>query len=246
MSEVAKNEVVKQNTQNQLDSFTGYDERIEGDARPQGGGVVQGTLAKFSNEGAWITGDGDELPSGLELVAVDVARLCQKWVDQKPEETIFVAPGEKFPDIDELNAKAPKSEWREDLNGKMVGPWQRQSVLYLLDLKTLDKYTYPTATTGGSIAIRELCEKTKWMRQHRGPSICAVVRLSDTHMATRFGGRQRPHFEIVRWIGLDDEHALPSTPSPALAGSAAVPVHEVKEPSLKEDLDDDLPDFAKK
>ena len=242
------NQVVNQSTQTQLDPFAGYDDRIEGDARPQGGGVIQGTLAKFSNEGAWITGDGDELLSGLELVAVDVARLCQKWVDQKPEETIFVAPGEKFPDIDELNTKAPKSEWREDLNGKMVGPWQRQSILYLLDLKTLDKYTYPTATTGGSIAIRELCEKTKWMRRHRGQNVCAVVRLSDTHMATRFGGRQRPHFEIVRWIGLDGEGALSAPKPPALEGGDAAPVsmHEVKEPSLKEDLDDDLPDFAKK
>jgi hypothetical protein len=244
MSNAARNEITKQSTETQLDGFTGYDDRVEGDDRPQGGAVIQGVIVKFSNEGKWITGDDDELSSNLELVAVDAARIVQKWIDQKPEQTIFVAPGQKFPDVKEMNEKAPRSEWRENLNGEMVGPWQMQHVLYLVDLQTLDKYTYPTSTTGGSIAIRELCDKVKWMRRRR-PDANAVVTLSDVHMNTRFGGRQRPHFLIKRWIGLDGEGAL-STPKPlALEGGAAGLVHEVKEPSLKEDLDDDLPDFAK-
>jgi hypothetical protein len=246
MSSVAvKKEVARQSTETALDGFAGYEDRVEGDDRPQGGAVIQGCIAKFTNEGTWITGDGDELSRELELVAVDVARIVQKWIDQKPAETIFVAPGERFPDVEAMNEKTPKSEWREDLNGKSVGPWQMQHVLYFVDLQTLDKYTYPTSTTGGSIAIRELCDKVKWMRKHRGP-VNAVVTLSDVHMNTRFGGRQRPHFNIVRWIGLEGEGAL-STPKPlALEGGAAVRVREVKEPSLAEDMNDDLPDFAKK
>jgi hypothetical protein len=245
MSEAARNEIAKLSTETQLDGFTGYDDRVEGDDRPQGGAVIQGTIIKFSNEGEWITGDGDELSRELELVAADAARIVQKWINQKPEETIFVAPGQKFPDVKEMNEKAPRSEWRENLNGEMVGPWQMQHVLYLVDLQTLDKYTYPTSTTGGSIAVRELCDKVKWMRRHR-PDANAVVTLSDVHMNTRFGGRQRPHFNIVRWIGLEGEGALP-TPKPlALEGGTAALVREVKEPSLKEDLNDDLPDFTKK
>jgi hypothetical protein len=244
MSNAARNEITKQSTETQLDGFTGYDDRVEGDDRPQGGAVIQGVIIKFSNEGEWITGDGDELSRELELVAVDIARIVQKWINQKPEETIFVAPGQKFPDIEEMNEKAPRSEWRENLNGEMVGPWQMQNALYLVDLQTLDKYTYPTSTTGGSIAIRELCDKVKWMRRRR-PDTNAVVTLSDVHMNTRFGGRQRPHFKIVRWIGLDGEGALSTSKPLALEGGTAALVHEVKEPSLKEDLDDDLPDFAK-
>jgi hypothetical protein len=96
MSEAVRNEVVKQSAQTQLDGFTGYDDRVEGDDRPQGGAVIQGTIIKFSNEGDWITGDGDEMSRERELVAVDVARIVQKWIDQKPQETVFVAPGEKF------------------------------------------------------------------------------------------------------------------------------------------------------
>jgi DNA polymerase I-like protein with 3'-5' exonuclease and polymerase domains len=129
MSEVVKNEITKQSLQTQLDGFTGYDDRVEGDDRPQGGAVIQGTIIKFNNEGEWVTGDGDELSQELELVASDVARIVQKWINQKPEETIFVAPGEKFPDVEELNKKAPRSEWRENFNGEMVGPWQMQNVL---------------------------------------------------------------------------------------------------------------------
>jgi hypothetical protein len=241
MSDIAKNEITKQSLQTQLDGFTGYDDRIEGDDRPQGGAVIQGTIIKFNNEGEWVTGDGDELSQELELVASDVTRIVQKWINQKPEETIFVAPGEKFPDVEELNKKAPRSEWRENFNGEMVGPWQMQNVLYLVDPQTLDKFTYPTSTTGGAIAIRELCDKVRWMRRHRGPNVNAVVTLSDMHMHTRFGGRQRPHFLIKHWVGLDGE-----TPKPlARDGGTAAIVHKVKEPSIQEDLDDDLPDFVK-
>jgi hypothetical protein len=138
----------------------------------------------------------------------------------------------------------------------MVGPWQMQHVLYLVDLQTLDKFTYPTSTTGGSIAIRELCDKVKWIRRRR-PDANAVVTLSDAHMNTRFGGRQRPHFIIKRWIGLaDGEGALSAAKPLALEGGAAAEtpaapptqpgIYEITPPSLKEEMNDEIPDFAKK
>ena len=41
--------------------------------------------------------------------------------------------------------------------------------------------------------------------------VSPVVALADTFMPTRFGGRQRPHFVIKRWISLDGEqNALPA------------------------------------
>jgi len=44
-----------------------------------------------------------------------------------------------------------------------------------------------------------------------------VIRLSDTYMRTKFGGRQRPHFLIKRWIALGDgDRALPA-PDPSTA-----------------------------
>jgi hypothetical protein len=94
------------------------------------------------------------------------------------------------------------------------------------------------------------------MRQYRGPKVSAVITLADTFMKTRFGGRaggrQRPHFAVVRWIGFDEGSgkALPEpkpTPAPgAAAKSATLPWNEVEEPSLKEELNDDIPDFDEK
>jgi hypothetical protein len=235
---------VKQSTQTALDGFSEYDDRVEGDNRPQGGAIVQGTMLKFSMEGDWLTSDGEEVSSKLELIAAEVIRIAQKWVDQKPVETIFVAPGERFPNIDEMNGRAPRSEWREDLNGVPRGPWQKQTVVYFVDPVTLDRYSFPTSTIGGFIAVRELADKIRWMRRHR-PHAGPVVTLSDAHMNTRFGGRQRPHFNVVRWIELGGEGALSTGKPLAIEGGAAAIVHEVEEPSLREELNDDLPDSCK-
>ena len=235
-----------------LYGFSGFNEEVEGADPPQGGSVIHGTLIKFTSEAEWVTGNGDEMSRERELIVVDMVRIVQKWVDQMPQETIIVPPGEKFPDIKAMNEAAPQSEWREDLNGKKVGPYQKQNVVYLLDALSLDKLTFPTSTTGGGMACRDLSDKVAWMRKYRGPRVSAVITLSDRFMPTKYGGRQRPHFEVVRWIGFDTGEggdALPA-PKPALAGGAAAtpetpPWNEVEEPSLKEELNDDLPDFAK-
>jgi hypothetical protein len=227
-------EIVKQGT-TFVDNFDGWEDGVEGDDRPEGAGIIQGTLLKFSNEATWVTRDDDELASDLELVAVDVVRVVQKWEDRRPVETNTLEPGQKFPDLEEMNAKVPQSEWIEG-DGKPRGPWQAQHILYLVDLKTMDKYTYPTGTTGGRIAVGDLREKLVWMRRMRGPNVYPAVILSDTFMKTRFGGRQRPHFRIVRWVRLGgggvEVEALPppatQTPMP--------------ESSLAEELNDDLPD----
>jgi hypothetical protein len=134
----------------------------------------------------------------------------------------------------------------------MRGPWQAQHILYLLDLKTMDKYTFPTGTTGGRIAVHDLRDKTMWMRRLRRPNVYAVVLLSDTFMNTKWGGRQRPHFKIVRWVSLGSEsgqvEALPPPPPPPMTSQTTsqpdLPLNEVKEPSLAEEMNDEIPDFG--
>jgi hypothetical protein len=233
-----------------LDGFSGFNEEVEGDDRPQGGSMIHGTLVKFTSEAEWVTGNGDPMSRERELIVIDLVRAVQKWVDGKPVETIIVLPGEKFPDVKAMNEAAPKSEWRENLNGEMVGPWQMQYYVYLLDAHTLDKFTFPTSTIGGGMACREIADKVAWMRKYKGPKVSAVITLADTFMNTRFGGRQRPHFNIVRWIGFDTGgDALPA-PKPALKRGTATtpespPWKEVEEPSLREELNDDLPDDLK-
>ena len=235
-----------------LDGFSGFNEEVEGADRPQGGSVIHGTLIKFTSEGDWVTGDDEEMSRERELIPIDIVRIAQKWIDQMPRETIVVPPGAKFPDVEAMNEQSPKSEWREDLNGNKRGPWQMQYLVYLLDAHTLDKFTFPTSTIGGGMACRVLADKVAWMRKHKGPKVSAVITLADVFMKTKYGGRQRPHFHIVRWIGFDTgggDDALPP-PKPALEGGAATkskapPWNEVEEPSLAEEMNDDLPDDLK-
>jgi hypothetical protein len=194
----------------------------------------------------WVINDGDELPGDLELVVVDIARVVQKWRDHQPVETRILAPGEKFPDIKKLNEETPKSEWVEGPDQQLRGPWQSQHVVYLLNPATMDKYSWPTGTVGGSICVRDIVDKTNWMRSFRGSRVYPVVTLSDKFMNTRFGGRQRPDLIVKRWITLGGEsgkvEALPTTAQPALEKPATdVGARTVEEPSISEDMNDSIP-----
>jgi hypothetical protein len=195
-------------TKPEIDGFEGFNDRVEGGEDRHGGGVIKGILVKFSNEAAWLAGDGEDVPPDLELVAVDIARVVQKWQDHAPVETIVLEPGQKFPDVEQMNEDTPQDEWVDGPDGKPRGPWQSQHVVYLLNIETMDRFSYPTATIGGGIAVRELVDKTRWMRRYRGENVFPVVTLTDKHMNTKYGGRQRPFFEIKRWIRLGDGKAI--------------------------------------
>jgi hypothetical protein len=245
---------VKHEPTNLVDNFEGWEDGVEGDDRPQGAGIIQGTLIKFTNEYTWVMRDGEELPENLELCPVDVLRVVQKWHDQQPIETIILEPHQKFPDVKRMNEETPKAEWAEGPDGKMCGPHQAQHIWYLLDPKTMDKYTFPTGTAGGAIATRELRDKIVWMRKFRGPNVYPTVLLRDTFFPTRWGGRQRPHFKILpnRWVRLGGEgdqiepaSGLTPLPAPAPAeqttAQSDLPLNEVEEPSLKEEMGDEIP-----
>jgi len=121
--------------------------------------------------------------------------------------------------------------------------------VYLLDASQMQKYTFPTGTTGGSIAIRDLVEKLVWIRRLQGNNVFAVVTLGDVFMKTKFGGRQRPAFNIVRWARLGGDSNAPALPAPPMTPVAAVPLETVAEPAKAEAddfLNDPLPDFVAK
>jgi hypothetical protein len=254
-----------------LDGFEGYSDEVEGDDEQERSSnrVIVGELVKFTNDATWITGAGEKPPPDLELIVTDIGRIVQKWNDGNPGETIVLAPGERFPDVKKMNSEVPQEIWEEGPDGKPRGPWQAQHVVYMLNPLTMDRYSYPTGTVGGRIAVHDLVDKTKWMRRFRGANVYPVVRLSDKFMNTRFGGRQRPHFEIVRWVTLDGGgNALPAPDRPKLppqgaqaAAPAAVDEEEltararalklarqasanmrsVDPPSAKEVTDDEIP-----
>jgi hypothetical protein len=222
-----------------IDGFEGYEDAVEGGEDRAGNRIIQGPLVRFTNEAAWVAADGEELSPDLELVAVDVLRVVQRWHDEKPIETRVLQPGEKFPDITALNETVPKKEWAEGPDGKPRGPWQAQHIVYLLDPRTMGKFTYATGTVGGAIAVRDLVDSTCWMRRYRGMGVYPVVTLKDVFMPTRFGGRQRPRFDIARWVSLDGGGTLLTpTELPAIESPSTAP--EVKPVSAKEATDDEI------
>jgi hypothetical protein len=140
---IMSDELVKKADQ-PIDNFDGYEDATEGEEE-QSGSLLVGERVKFTNNAMWMVGD-DELPEGLELILIDVLRVLVKWGrDQKPikDATHILAAGEKWPDIEALNNKCPQNEWREGPDGKMQGPYQAQRVVYLLDPKTMTRYTWP-------------------------------------------------------------------------------------------------------
>ncbi len=223
----------------EVDGFDGYEDAAEG-AEERGGQVIQGQLVKFTNEATWETSDGEEIDSNREFVAVDIARVVQRWHDAKPVETIVLEPHQKFPDIKKLNNDVPKEEWVEGPDGAPRGPWQAQHIVYLLDPATMDRFSYPTGTTGGAIATRDLTDKVKWMRRFRGENVYAVVSLRDVFMNTKFGGRQRPHLEVRRWVrfGGDGEPLAVTGPVPRATDALE---ETVNPPTAKEATGDQIP-----
>jgi hypothetical protein len=224
----------------EVDGFDGFTDEVEGqEAASRAGAVIQGTKIAFTNEATWVMHNDEQISPKLEFIAVDIARVVQKWVDNLPVETRVLGPGEKVPDLIALNEAIPRSQWGKDPGGHPRAPWQFQYVVYLLDPITLDRFSYPTGTTGGKIAVHDLKDKTQWMRKFRGEKVCAVVTLADTFMKTQYGGRQRPHFIIQRWVRLGGGGEQPALAAPE--NSPTLPGLEVvAEPTMSEQMKDEI------
>jgi hypothetical protein len=202
-------ELKKPNTYD-ADGFADYDDNIEGGEERRSS---PGTYIKFTNEALWkISREDTAMPPELELLVASVVReMVKRDRDGAIIERTTLVPGQKFPDLKGLNDNAPRAEWRDGPNGPQ-GPYQGQSLVLLLDPERMDKFIYGAniETIGASICVRELVEKVCWMRRFRGAKVTPIVRLASKWMTTRFGGRMRPHLEIVRWVEAGGE------PAPAL------------------------------
>jgi len=224
-----------------LDGFEGYESGIEGkETQSQSDRGLSGVKLKFLN-GVWL--DPNEQEVTAELVVLDVQRKVQKWLtDDGPTETIVLAPGARWPDIDAMNAECPQSEWREKF-GKMAGPWSGEHVVLLVDPATMEPYWWPSPVTtiGSAVCVRNLVSQVKLMRQFRGALVYAVVKLAHTFMNTAYGGRERPHFDIMRWITFGASGSvLPAPNTPALTKNIPLEVQTVEKPTAKEVTGDEI------
>jgi hypothetical protein len=235
-------ELVRKSTQ-EIDGFDGYEDATEGEEEQFSSGLIVGEKIKFDNSQVWVDRNGDELPAGLEVAVIKVLRVEQKWgSDRKPieEYTRILEPGQKWSDLEALNAQCPQNEWREGPDGKMRGPWQGQRLVYFVDVQTMTKYTWPSPkdTVGSRICVNvDIVDRTLWKRKFRGANVYPVGELSDTFMPTRYGGRQRPHYKFKYWIkfGPDGEiQQLESSTQKVLGAKTIAP------PTAKEVTGDEI------
>jgi hypothetical protein len=174
---------------------------------------ITGTVIKYDAAKAehWNRSDGATIAN--RYIAVSIRAMVQKWVNDKPIETIIITPDEPAPDVEVLNQAADKSEWRTGPDGNLVGPWKAQIAIGLLEPKSKELVTFVSGSTGGRIAARELEKQTALERRFGNPRALPIVALSERTMKTKFGSRLRPHLNVVGWFG---DHG----PAPQIGNSA--------------------------
>jgi len=245
------NEVTKTTTSAlALDGFSaGYSDPFSAD-EGGGGSGFDGLKLKFTNDARWVNPDEEEIRA--LLVALNVVNRVQKWSGSggAPLETITLKPGERWPDIGALNNACP-DEWYTKF-GKFVGPWAGERVVLFADLDTMAGYWWPSPTgnMGASRCIRNLIGQTKRKRSLLGQLVFPIVELSHTFMQTSYGGRERPHLIVRKWITFGGgQSALPDRstiqvveelPTPAAVETTIPTTQEAERPSLKDELDDDI------
>src|SRR6516225_2472536 len=98
------NEMVKR-TVAELDGFDDFTNEVEGEENLNvSSRVIQGVKIKFLDP-RWSDNNEKDI-TGTLLTALGVLNVVNKWgPDNKPLETRILAPGEKFPNFEKLNAE---------------------------------------------------------------------------------------------------------------------------------------------
>jgi hypothetical protein len=224
--------------------------------------IIKGTIARWDSERGWHDRDGGSIPSPLYVVGT--RRVLQWW---KGKELYDERTEEPLPNPNDLNVEVPQEQWELDMNGKPKPPWALFHVVYLFDAGDAGVYTHINSTAGTAIAVERLEERIAYMQALRGEGVRPMVRLGDAPMRTRFGMRTRPNFEVVKdeWREFAGGRLLPG-PAPVVPqltsnggnGAGVTDTVEnkegiakyveikkvgkkVKEVSLSEELDDEIP-----
>jgi hypothetical protein len=190
---------------------TGVDDRL-----------IQGTIIRCV-DGVWSAKDETSFSKETRLIVLNTSEALQRWENQRPVETIIKKPGQRLPDVDELNAKIPKKRWEKGLDGQARAPWVKQNIAYLLDPRDASVFTFINSTVGAAIAIERLKDRVKMMRALRGERVVPVVELGALPMKTQFGVKQRPNFVIHAWRNLGGP-ASPNQPAIEYVSETVKPV----------------------
>lgn len=151
-------------------------------------------------------------------------KIDQHWKNGVPVETIVYSDDREIPYIDDLNEPFPRDTWEEGPYGPKP-PWQRNYVIYLLDPLSGATYTAINSTIGQLRAFEALRDRISLTRRLVANMSRRVVKLSSAMMKTRYGLKERPEFQVLRWHNL----------SPCAEPTMIAP------PTSAEVIDDDIP-----
>jgi len=123
------------------------------------------------------------------------------------------------------------------MDGKPRAPWVLQHVVYLLDPRSAESFTFLNSTWGARIAVDRLADRMENMRKLRGGNPHPVVKLESRKMKTKFGEKPRPEFTITKWVdmpGGGDIRAIEHKPD----------IKAIAPPTVSEELNDEIPWLA--
>ena len=186
--------------------------------------VLQGALLKFTGgteasdgSGLWTwTVDGESV-NGRLLMSYDKSFYIVRW---DPYETRPVTRETPADALEKLNAAIPQSEWPiGTYTKKPEAPYQLQRVVEFIDPQTLECFSWAHSVTiaGSSRAASDLENRIERTRRVHGDGVYPLVTLEATHMSTAYGGRKRPHLEVVGWVRRGMSGGIERVAPPTLA-----------------------------
>jgi hypothetical protein len=197
-------------------------------APPNGGGglrqrLLRGTLLKWKEVNGYLDRDGVQPMEGPYLLW-GMEQGYQRWKDQTLIDEIIDKP---LPDLEQLNAAIPKSEWEPGLDGHPRPPYSHQYCVYLLDPNDGQFFTLMNSTVGMKMLWESLDERWRVMRHLRGADVIAVANLATRPFRTaKWGIKQRPDLKL-EWRkprgGGGDILAGPVAPTPQLPPASSAP-----------------------
>ena len=192
---------------------------------------IRGTLLKFTDR-RWTAGkEAAPVEDGTRLVALATSAMWVRWEDGKPAEYRMREPGRRLPNRDELD-HLDESLWEEGPGGEPQDPWRNTRLVYLVDPRTAEAYTFSTSSWGGRSAVTDLGDQIVRMRSAR-PDAVPIVELRSAEMPTRFGRKSKPLFKIVGWKMADAAEAAPV--------ERVLPAAKAEQQLGRREMDDEIP-----
>jgi hypothetical protein len=141
--------------------------------------------------------------------------------------------------------------WEVDTNGNAKDPWQETNSVVFIPPKLGDVFTFTTNSTGGVLAVVDLCNAHDRVILHRphGYPVVSVESDSYAHKIKSRGRIKIPRFRIVQYVDarpFDSALAVArGEPDGLLASPAAsptiAPIELVRPRLVKPEIDDDVP-----